>query len=405
MEYFRAIFESYSFYLPFFVTSLVLAFLLTPLVGNIAKKLGIVDLPADRRDPDDESKKTRVHEKTVIRAGGFVFLVIFVLITVFTQTVDKQLFAIILGVSILGVIGLLDDRFELSGKYQLVGQFVAAVVVVAAGISIEGLNNPASGSSEIGLRLIQIPFTIGSTMYSIALPADIITIIWLMLMTNAINWIFGTDGLGEGITSIAFFTILLVSVEAGSVTTALLATIALGSILGFLPFNIHPAKILSGTASTVYGFLIGVLSILGGVKVPSVVIVLIIPLIDMLWVMIGRINRKGVKNLIDVIKVTTTGDDTHLHHRLLKLGFSQKAVALIEWIAVTVCAVIAFLVGGLPKAGVIGILGLVVLTAFFVIGVLVRNGIKSRKKDDGDDSPDEPSSSSKSETPESKYAY
>jgi UDP-GlcNAc:undecaprenyl-phosphate GlcNAc-1-phosphate transferase len=138
------------------------------------------------------------------------------------------------------------------------------LIVVAAGISIDHVQSPFGTS--LNLRSLIFPFTLGANDYSIALPADIITIVWILIMINAINWIFGVDGLGEGINIIAFIAILFISVKYNGALTAFMASIAAGGILGFWPFNISPSKILSGSSVVVYGFLIAILSILGGVK-------------------------------------------------------------------------------------------------------------------------------------------
>jgi len=296
---------------------------------------------------------------------------------------------------------VLDDKYEVNSKLQLFIQIIAIVPLLATGISVDTIQNPFDTS--INLRSLVIPLTIGAQTFSLALPADIITLVWILIMINAINWLFGIDALGEGISIIAFTTILLVSVKLGNPITAVLAATAIGGILGFIPFNLYPSKIISGTAgNTVYGFLIAAFSIVGGIKVSSSVIVLLIPLIDMIWVMIGRINRHGVSNFFDIFKVTTIGDNTHLHHRLLKLGFSTVQVATIEWLAVWVCAVIAFSSGNLPKATLIGSITVITLLVFFIISILLKKGVNIRKKKMN--RPTEPPTH-RVDTPESRYAY
>jgi len=394
--------ELYLDYLPLFLIALLISFLITPVIGYFAKKLKIVDIPANLRKFTDKTKKTRIKKQIVPRAGGVAFVIPFLLLVIFFGELDKQIIAILIGVVILTINGVLDDRYELRQRHQFIAQVLAALIAVAAGISIDRIQSPFD--TYINFRLFVIPLNIAKNMYSIALPADIITLIWILIMINAINWIFGIDGLGEGISFIAFIAILFISVKSGNIVSAFLAAIAAGGILGFLPYNISPSKILSGTTGEiVYGFLIATLSILGGVKVSTSVIVLIIPIIDMVWVMIGRINRHGLSNVFEVFQVTTQGDDTHLHHRLLKLGFSVPQVALIEWTAVGICAVLAFASAGLPKITIISIIGVVILCLFLGVSTLIRRGIKLNskkedlkrvKKEKGD-----------GETPESRYAY
>ncbi|MBN2016110.1 undecaprenyl/decaprenyl-phosphate alpha-N-acetylglucosaminyl 1-phosphate transferase [Candidatus Dojkabacteria bacterium] len=404
MNYLITTLKPYLEYLPYFATALLSAFLLTPIIGFIANKLKIVDLPAGMRKSTDPTKKTRMKKTVILRAGGLAVIVPFIIILLVAHPVDKQIGAIIVGVIILTITGVLDDKYEVSSRYQSIAQVLAALVVVAAGISIDSIQSPFDTS--VNLRSLVLPFTLGNNSYSIALPADILTIIWILIMINAVNWIFGIDGLGEGISFIAFMTILFISVKFENPLPALLASIAAGGILGFLPFNLPPSKIISGTSVTVYGFLIAVLSILGGVKVSTSVIVLAIPLLDMIWVMVGRINRAGANNIMDVFKVTTVGDDTHLHHRLLKLGLSVPQVTLVECIAVGICAIIAFSTAGLPKVTTISIISVIVLIVFLGISFLLKRGVsvtRRRGVDSGGGEsvgvPGEP------ETPESRYAY
>jgi len=402
MENFINTISLYFDYFPFWVIALLMALLLTPIVGYIAKKLEIVDVPANMRKFTDKTKVTRIKKKIVPRAGGLAVIIPFILLVLCCGELDKQIIAILIGVIVLTIGGLLDDKYELRQRHQFIAQVLAAIVVVSAGISIDSIQSPFDTS--INLRNLVLPFTIAGNNYSIALPADIITIIWILIMINAINWIFGIDGLGEGISFIAFIAILFVSVKSGNIVSAFLASIAAGGVLGFLPYNVSPSMILSGTTGeVVYGFLIATLSIIGGVKVSTSVIVLIIPIVDMVWVMIGRINRHGLSNVFEVFKVTTQGDDTHLHHRLLKLGFSVPQVALIEWAAVGVCTILAFASTGLPKVTFISIIGVVIIFMFLGISILIKRGIRLKNKKD--ELRREKKKTEKGETPESRYAY
>lgn len=401
MDYIQNTLQPYLEFLPYFAVAFLFSFLLTPFIGFIAAKLNVLDLPANLRKPTDRSKKTRVKKKIVPRAGALAVIIPFLIIMLTTGGINKQIIAVLLGVVILAIVGILDDRYEINSKYQIIAQVLASLIVVTAGISIDSIQSPFDTS--VNLRWLVLPFNLFANQYSIALPADLITIVWMLIMMNAINWIFGIDGLGEGISIISFIAILFISIKSQNLETALMAAIAAGGILGFLPFNLSPSKIMGGTSVVVYGFLIAVLSILGGVKVSASVIVLAIPLIDMVWVMVGRINKAGISNILDVFKVTTIGDDTHLHHRLLKLGLSVSQVAYIEWIAIGICAVIAFACANLPKVTTISIICVVVLLLFLVISILLRRGVKLRKqkifeigKKKGKGTP---------ETPESRYAY
>lgn len=402
MDYIFDSLKAYFEYAPYFFIAFLSAFLITPLVGFVAYKLKILDIPASLRKPTDPSKITRMKTKPVPRAGSLAVIIPFIILALVAAPIDRQIIAIILGVIILTVVGLLDDKYEVNSKWQMSLQLIVALITVAAGISIDSIQNPFG--ADINLRGIVLPFQFAGDTLSIALPADILTVIWILILINSINWVFGVDGLGEGISFIAFMTIVLVSVKYTNPLTALLASIASGGILGFLPFNFPPSKIISGSSVVVYGFLIAVLSIIGGAKVSISVIVLAIPLLDMIWVIIGRINRRGLENISDIFKVTMTGDDSHLHHRLMKLGFSVLQISIVEWMAVCICAVIAFTTADLPKVTMVSIIFVVILIVFLIISILLKSKFrinrrkrivrKQRGEGRGSD-----------ETPESRYAY
>lgn len=402
IEDIQNILAPYEEYIPYFVGGLVFTFLLTPLIGYILRLAGLIDLSATQMKSGDPKLLSKINKTVALRAGGLAIVIPFICIVILGVNLDKQIAAIIIAVIILTIGGVYDDKYRTGLLAQLIPQLLAAIIVVAAGISIDSIQNPAD--SSISLRLLTIPFTLGGQGYSFVFPADIITIIWIILIIQGLNWTFGLNALGEGITTIVFLAILLISVKFSTPIAALLAAIMIGNIVGFLPYTIYPAKIFSGSTGTnVYGFLIAILSILGGGKVSTSVIVLIIPLADMLWVMVGRINRRGVKNIFETFSVMTRGDHTHLHHRLLRLGLSVSQVNLIEWIAVGLCAILAFSLADLPKVTIIGVVGVLVLAFFFFISILLRLKERRVKKKELQ-KPEEPVPGSP-ETPETRYAY
>lgn len=400
LEYLKTTIDPYLEYLPAFGLAILTTFLITPIVGFIMRKLEIQDLSATQMKTGEKGILQRINKTVAPRGGALALGITFVIFALLTEGITKQMGAILLSVVILVFFGLLDDKHRSSWFVQLIPQGIAALIVIAAGMSIDSIQNPADTS--INLRAMVIPFTLGANEYSFAFPADILTLVWILLVMQGVNWIFGLNGLGEGVSIIVFLTILFVSIELGSPVTAMLAAIMAGSTLGFLPFTIFPAKIISGS-SNIYGFLIAIFSILGGVKVSTAVIVLIIPLLDMLWVMIGRINRQGVNGILDTIVVATRGDHTHLHHRLLKLGLSVPQVTIVEWLAVGICAIAAFMISDLPKVTMLGLFAVVCLLFFLLISILLRKGVKLRKKKVPPQQ-QEPERDP-TDTPESRYAY
>lgn len=395
--------QPYNDIIPYFVSAIIISFLLTPLIGYFAKKFGVIDLSATEAQTKSQELLKRINKSVALRAGGLVVGITFIVLIMIALDIDKQMMAIILSIAVLCIGGYIDDKKRLRQMQQLIPQILATLIVIAAGISIDHIQNPFDTS--IDLRSVVLPFTIGAETYAFALPADIITFVWILLVIHGVNWIFGVNALGEGITFIAYLAIMFISVKLGNTPTAIMAAIMGGSILGFLPFTIYPAKIISGTTgSNIYGFLIAVLSIMGGVKVSIAVIVLLIPLLDMLWVMIGRINRHGVSNIFETIRVVTKSDHTHLHHRLLRLGLSVPQVVLVEIIGVGLCAVIAFATANLPKMTTITVVGIIVLALFLIISILLKKGIRLKKeKKPSGRGPKSPVGDE--DTPEGRYAY
>jgi UDP-GlcNAc:undecaprenyl-phosphate GlcNAc-1-phosphate transferase len=402
INYLSETIEPYLDYLPYFLIALVSTFLLTPIIGAFAKKLNLIDLSATKMRTLDSDLLKKINKSVALRGGAIAMAIPLLVISIAAFELDKQIIAIMISVVILTVSGVIDDKKRLGMWGQLIPQATAALIVIAAGVSIDRVQNPLG--ETISLRSLVLPFSIGEASYSIALPADIITFTWIILIIQGINWMFGICGLGEGISVIAFTAILFISIKLGSPVPAMMAAITAGSLLGFLPFTISPAKIISGSGgSNVLGFLVAILSIIGGAKVSVTIIVLMIPILDMIWVMIGRINRHEATNLLEVIKATTTGDHTHLHHRLLKLNLSIKQIYLIEWSAVGVCAILAFATADLPKVTTITIVAVFTLAIFLGITFLIKRGVKLRKKKELPKR--EPPDSRPDDTPESRYAY
>ncbi|MCE5169285.1 undecaprenyl/decaprenyl-phosphate alpha-N-acetylglucosaminyl 1-phosphate transferase [Paenibacillus profundus] len=292
--------------------ALLLATGLTPLVKKFAIKVGAVDVPNARK----------VHTRIMPRMGGLGIYAAFVLTllalmpfipdTLFGSARDGNLVkALLAGGSIIVLVGALDDRFELSAKVKLVGQIIAACVVVFG--------------FDLTVNFVNVPF--GDKYWSIeswiAIP---LTIFWIVGVTNAINLIDGLDGLAAGVSGISIATIMVMAVFMGNPAVILLCAILLGSIVGFLFFNFHPAKIFMGdTGSLFLGFSLAVLSMLGFKQIAIVsfitpLLIIGVPLSDTFFAIIRRWLQK---------KPIFAPDKGHLHHCLRELGFSHRKTVLI----------------------------------------------------------------------------
>ncbi|PAQ13005.1 glycosyltransferase family 4 protein [Bacillus sp. FJAT-42315] len=282
-----------------FVICLIASLAITPLVKKLAIAVGAVDKPNYRK----------VHQRIMPRMGGLAIFISFMIGMFVLQPQADFNVAIILGGVIIIITGVLDDRFELSAKVKLAGQLLAAlVVVVYGGVQMEDINLPFGGQMEFGY-------------FSIPL-----TILWIVGITNAINLIDGLDGLAAGVSSIALFTISLMAFMKGDLYVMSVALLVLGSTLGFLHYNFHPAKIFMGDTGALFlGYIISVLALLGfkNVTVVSLIIPIIIlgvPITDTFFAIIRRkVNKQPL----------SAPDKSHLHHCLLRMGYTHKQTVVI----------------------------------------------------------------------------
>lgn len=291
---------------------LLLATGLTPLVKKFAIKVGAVDVPNARK----------VHTRIMPRMGGLAIYGAFLISllgmmlvvpdTLFGSARDANLVkSLLAGGSIIVLLGALDDRFELSAKVKLLGQIAAASVVVFG--------------FDMTVNFINVPF--GDHYLNmgdwVAIP---LTIFWIVGVTNAINLIDGLDGLAAGVSAISIGTLLVMAVIMGNPVVILLCALLLGSIIGFLFFNFHPARIFMGdTGSLFLGFSLAVLSMLGFKQVAIVsfitpLLIIGVPLSDTFFAILRRWLQK---------KPIFAPDKGHLHHCLRELGFSHRKTVLI----------------------------------------------------------------------------
>ncbi|MGN1385556.1 MAG: glycosyltransferase family 4 protein, partial [Bacillus sp. (in: firmicutes)] len=279
-----------------FIASLII----TPLVRKLAFKIGATDKPNYRK----------VHQKIMPRLGGLAIFISFLIGMAILRPQDDQIgtMAVLLGACIIVVIGIFDDMYELSAKVKFIGQILAALVVVLGGVQVDYINLPFGGGIELGV--LSIP----------------LTILWIVGITNAINLIDGLDGLAAGVSAIALITISGMALLKGDLFVLSISAILIGSILGFLKYNFHPAKIFMGDTGALFlGFMIAVLSLSGfkNVTVLSLIIPIIIlgvPISDTFFAIIRRIVNK---------QPLSAPDKSHLHHCMLRLGYSHRQTVLI----------------------------------------------------------------------------
>lgn len=304
---------------PFFISFLI-AFLTTPLTIRLAWKLNLVDNPKKRKHP------AHLYQKIIPRAGGLPIYLGFLFSSLVFLPLDKHLLGILLGATLLVVIGLLDDRFDLNPYLRLIVCFLAAGLVVAAGIGIAFITNPFGG--VIRLDQLRIYFTFLGKTRSVWIIADIFAIFWIAFLTNIVNWAKGFDGQLPGIVSIASMTIAFLALRFSADVTqwpvTILAAITAGAYLGFLPFNFYPQKIMPGySGGALAGFLLAVLAILSTTKVGTAIVVLGLPFVDAVY----SITRRIISGHSPVWH-----DRGHLHHKILdEWHWGKRRAAIFYW--------------------------------------------------------------------------
>lgn len=290
--------------------------------------------------------------------GVAIFLAVFVAILIFLP-IDRMVGSVLAGASLLALTNIVDDRKGLSPYLRLAIQFLAGVLLVLGGIGIASISNPF-GPALI-LDGINIPITFGEFTYTLTLFADLLTVIWIMAMVNAFNWIDGVPGMTSSVSAVAATVLLLLSTrpEFHSVDQTLaitLASIILGASLAFLFFDFPPPKILIGdTGSMLLGFLLAVTAIISGGKIATALLVLGFPILDFFWVIVRRI-MKGQSPF--------KGDLWHFHHRLQKIGLSDRQVVIFFAASAGVFGSLSLVLHTEGKIWALaGVLGLMILLA------------------------------------------
>lgn len=330
-----------------FLLALVIVLILTPFVIKLAYKYHLVDDPKTHKHP------AIIHRKIIPRAGGFPIYIAIVVSSIFFLQVNFQLFMILLAGLGVVIVGLLDDKYDLSPYIRFASNILFAGLVVFSGVTIPFVTNPLGGILHFST----------STLTEFYVP-QILAIVWIVWVMNMLNWSKGVDGQMPGIATIAAIVIGLASlrfavVGESNITVAELAFIVAGASLGFLIFNFYPAKIFPGYSATILGFFIGILSILSGVKLATAVLVMGIPTADALFTILRRTLSK---------KSPFWHDKGHLHHLLLKLGLGHRSIAVFYWTMSALLGSIALMLSSKGK-----------LFAIILLVVLVAGGILALK--------------------------
>ena len=305
------------------VVALLVSYFMTPPVKRFAENVGAIDIPKDGR---------RVHNHPIPRMGGLAIFTGFVLSVLLFVNMSMQVMGLLLGAVIIAVMGALDDILCLNPWIKLGGQFLAALVAIRDVISNPGF---LDAEATIPLGWLSIPFTI----------------IWIIACTNAVNLIDGLDGLAVGISAISSISMMIVSMilPAGIVGIPLILACLAGACVGFMPYNINPAKIFMGDVGSQFlGFVLSCISIMGLFKFHAIITFLIpllslaVPLGDTIFAFFRRILHG---------QSPFHADRGHIHHKLIDMGMSQKQAVAVLYAVSAVLGLIAVLIAG-PGTGI-----------------------------------------------------
>ncbi len=299
-----------------FGVAFLIALWATPRVRELALRAGVVDHPGGRR----------IHDRPVPRWGGIAIWLGVVLAVALAALGDwlvagnkvltPQLVALLAGASVVAVLGMVDDRFELSAKWQALGLVAVAVAVSQFGVRINYVTNPSGGLFYLGWA---------------AVPA---TVVWLFGVTKTIDLIDGLDGLAAGVCAIASCALAVLAILMNTHSVAIVCAAVTGASLGFLRYNYPPASVFMGTVGAQFmGFVIAGAAVIGAFKVAAAFAVLVpilalgVPLFDAVFA-VARRAANGQPVYLP--------DRGHIHHRLLDAGLTQSQVILVIYCATVV---------------------------------------------------------------------
>ncbi len=344
-----------------FVMALILSFACTPIARNFAYKIGAIDVPRDKR---------RMHKKPVPRLGGLaIFTGFYLSVLVFdTAYMTREIRGMLIGSIVIIALGIFDDVLALKPSRKFIFQIVATVIPVWSGVRITSIPNFFGGGEYIQLNIV--------AQY-------LVTMGWLIIILNAVNLIDGLDGLAVGVSAIMAMCVTVIVLLLQSPAVAIMAAALTGACLGFVPYNFNPAKLFMGDTGAMFiGYTLAVMSVMGLFKAYAIIAFAIpflifgLPIFDMIFVAVRRvINGKS----------PMAADKTHLHHRLIDLGFSQKqAVAIMYAIAAALGLIAVLLAGeGFMRAIVLVVIVfvIVILCSLVMYKHKIHKGVKDDKQD------------------------
>lgn len=350
----KAMLEVNKYLIPFLVAFLSTVFL-TKFIIFLSKRINFSRRRSERH----------IHAPGISRLGGVVMILAFNLAIFLNHDLflTPELYGIMFASFLILVVGIWDDFKELFWETQLFFQISLAILTFIIGVRIYFITNPITGgiiSLEQGLGVI----------FSILL-----VIFWVVLLINTMNWLDGIDGLSSGVAFLSILTIFFLSLktEVNQPPIAIMSAILAGTFLGFLIFNFNPAKVIAGTSGSVFmGFSLSILAILAGTKIATALLVMAIPIIDFFWVILERLRKK---------RSIFHPDQSHLHHKLLEIGWSQRKITLVYCGATALIGVVALNTRIIGKSITLFLATILMLGVYFWIDSRIKKKMIYKKID------------------------
>lgn len=303
--------------------SMVVTMICMPLVRRLAIRLGAIDMPG-KAGTDSER---HLHAEPTPRMGGLAIFIGFVVSLLMLMQINLRLGSMLLGAVILVILGMLDDVNSIPALRKLLVQVIAATAAAGGGNLIRYVSFPTflARSGHLNLGILSMP----------------VTVFWIVLITNAVNLIDGLDGLAAGVSVISSLCLVIVALVYSDITVAVLCGALAGGCVGFLPYNISPARIFMGdTGSTFIGFILAVASVQGLFKIYALIsfavpfFMLGLPIFDVCFAVVLRLSH-GENPM--------KADRKHVHYRLLDMGLSKQQTVAVLYVVSGILGVTAVL--------------------------------------------------------------
>lgn len=325
------------------VTACIITAIATPIALIFIKKIGLFDDPARHKHP------AILHSKPIPRGGGIPLFIGIFISSLFFLPMTPVTIALYVAAFLTLTIGVLDDKYDISPYIRFAINILTGTIVVGSGIAITYITNPFGGI----LHLDKLPFF---TLFGVSLLPGLISLVWIVWVMNMLNWSKGVDGQMPGIVAISALVIGLLSLrfnlaDSHTYIAATLSFILAGAALGFLPYNFAPAKIFPGYGATCLYLLLAAVSILSGAKLATAILVMGVPMVDGAFTVLRRLLSG---------KSPFRHDNKHLHHLLLRAGFTPRHIALFYWGISAIVGAISLMLSSTGKLFAISMLIVIV---------------------------------------------